>query len=431
MPGVFVTAAGARLFDALYKIRTISSAFHMFLTTNYFFLPEIILSMAVLSNDAFSLVFSSQVLFHTSKRPHFETTTLRNDHPKILTVSLLAYRASPKKNPIDTQVVVINMSPFELFCDERDPAQIFLAVVNASDLLRLKLASRQLCPLARTELCRRIACLDAHQEPLKSAADVTDLDVQLFIDTGRLSEVIGTAQQMPKLQRLRATAFVVDLNKVRDVSAQVNDDEEDDDEDDTFLGGVALRKCVEGEGDPPPDLLLTAVGCATRGVVFGVPVSMLRGGDDVDIDVSTILCTSDVGVQLAGMMLRLPQAKSVRVLTSHVTNNITGDAADHLATAVLEHAFMTDFCGIPLASLRNNSITELELEGSDVGVPGAIVLGKLLTSAAALTSLECAPSPLVRFCVSADWHACNPTATTLSHSLAGKSPACTLTVSTH
>ena len=70
------------------------------------------------------------------------------------------------------------------------------------------------------------------------------------------------------------------------------------------------------------------------------------------------------------------------------SNDITGDAASHLATVVLEHAMMTDFCGIPLASLRENSITELDLRGRGVGVPGAIVLSKLLPSAAALTSLE-------------------------------------------
>ena len=74
-------------------------------------------------------------------------------------------------------------------------------------------------------------------------------------------------------------------------------------------------------------------------------------------------------------------------------NNITGDAANHLATVVLEHAAMTDFCGIPLASLRENSITELNLEYRGVGVPGAIVLSKLLPSAAALTSLKCADTP--------------------------------------
>ena len=78
-------------------------------------------------------------------------------------------------------------------------------------------------------------------------------------------------------------------------------------------------------------------------------------------------------------------------------NNITGDAANHLATVVLEHAAMTDFCGIPLASLRENSITGLNLEGEDVGMPGAIVLSKLLPSAAALTSLKCAPARVFAF----------------------------------
>ena len=63
---------------------------------------------------------------------------------------------------------------------------------------------------------------------------------------------------------------------------------------------------------------------------------------------------------------------------------------------------MTDFCGIPLVSLRENSITELDLEDKGVGVPGAIVLSKLLPSAAALTSLKYASHPKsVRFCVSA------------------------------
>ena len=60
---------------------------------------------------------------------------------------------------------------------------------------------------------------------------------------------------------------------------------------------------------------------------------------------------------------------------------------------VLEHASMTDFCGIPLVSLRENTITELDLEGKGIGVPGAILLSKLLPSAAAVKSLKCAASP--------------------------------------
>ena len=76
-------------------------------------------------------------------------------------------------------------------------------------------------------------------------------------------------------------------------------------------------------------------------------------------------------------------------------NNITGDAANHLATVVLDHAAMTDFCGIPLTSLRENSITELDLAEYIIGLPGAIVLSKLLPSAAALASLKCACRPKV------------------------------------
>ena len=74
-------------------------------------------------------------------------------------------------------------------------------------------------------------------------------------------------------------------------------------------------------------------------------------------------------------------------------NDIRGNTAGHLATAVLEHATMTDFCGIPLVSLRENSITELDLCNKGVGEPGAIVLSKLLPSAVALKSLRCATAP--------------------------------------
>ena len=69
--------------------------------------------------------------------------------------------------------------------------------------------------------------------------------------------------------------------------------------------------------------------------------------------------------------------------------------------AVLEHASMTDFCGIPLVSLRENTITELNLEGMGMGESGAIVLSKLLPSATALTSLKCACPTSAHFYVSA------------------------------
>ena len=77
-------------------------------------------------------------------------------------------------------------------------------------------------------------------------------------------------------------------------------------------------------------------------------------------------------------------------------NGITGEGADVLANSVLGHVSMIDFCGIPLASLRENSVTELDLKGKGIGVPESIVLSKLIPSASALTSLKCVSHPAQR-----------------------------------
>ena len=74
-------------------------------------------------------------------------------------------------------------------------------------------------------------------------------------------------------------------------------------------------------------------------------------------------------------------------------NGLDGDGAAALAKAVLESASLTDFCGIPLVSLRENSVTELDLSNKGVGVPGSIVLSSLVPAATALTSLKCARKP--------------------------------------
>ena len=93
-------------------------------------------------------------------------------------------------------------------------------------------------------------------------------------------------------------------------------------------------------------------------------------------------------------------------------NDITGEGAEQLAKAVLEHTVLTDFCSIPLASLRSNSVTELDLKEKGIGVPGAIVLAALLPSATALTSLKCAtPCPLSpKVSAAADTFVCAPRA---------------------
>ena len=69
-------------------------------------------------------------------------------------------------------------------------------------------------------------------------------------------------------------------------------------------------------------------------------------------------------------------------------NGITGEAAEQLVTIVLEHKTLINFGGIPIDSLRNNSIDALDLKGKGVGVPEALVLASLLPSATALKSCK-------------------------------------------
>ena len=69
-------------------------------------------------------------------------------------------------------------------------------------------------------------------------------------------------------------------------------------------------------------------------------------------------------------------------------NDIVGDSAENLANAVLTHTSLINFCDIPLVSLRQNSPTELDLANKGIGVPGAIVLSKLLPRLTALTILK-------------------------------------------
>ena len=75
-------------------------------------------------------------------------------------------------------------------------------------------------------------------------------------------------------------------------------------------------------------------------------------------------------------------------LCSVGNNGITGDAAETLANVVLEHTTLTIFCDIPLTSLRENTIEELDLEGKGIGLPGAIVLSKLLLSNSSLKTAK-------------------------------------------
>ena len=99
--------------------------------------------------------------------------------------------------------------------------------------------------------------------------------------------------------------FVVDVHAVREADLEEEDN-------DAPLGGVALRSCIQGEGQPPDELLLAAVACAASGTVHGVPVQRLREDDAIG---ALYLSDSGIGVTGATLLgLMLPAATSLRSL---------------------------------------------------------------------------------------------------------------------
>ena len=184
-----------------------------------------------------------------------------------------------------------------------------LQEVDAAALCQLKAASVAWRAQARGELCNRLCC--------REGASITDVNVECLNEAGRPWEVVIAGRQLPQLERLRGFGFVVNLEAVR----QADDDEEDDDEDDVDddddvddgpLGGAALRSCIEGEGEPPHELLLAAVACAARGTVRGVPVQQLQEDDAIgslDLDDAGL---GVIGAELLGLML--PAVTSVHTL---------------------------------------------------------------------------------------------------------------------
>ena len=184
-----------------------------------------------------------------------------------------------------------------------------LEQADAAALCQLKAVSAAWCTHARRELCNRL-CRREGQPETAGVAGITDLDVAVLNDAGRPWEVVVAGRQLPQLARLHGFGFVVDVQAVRE--ADLDAEEDDDDVDDAPLGGAALRSCIEGEGEPPHELLIAAVACAASDTVYGVPVQVLREDDAIG---SLNLDYSGIGVYGAGLLgLMLPVATSLHSL---------------------------------------------------------------------------------------------------------------------
>ena len=192
----------------------------------------------------------------------------------------------------------------------QDVLEAVLQQVDAAALRQLKAASVAWCANARRELCNRLwvrlSRREGQPEPAAAGVDsITDLDVECLNEVGRPWEVVVAGRELPQLARLHGYGFVVDVPAVREADLEEEDE-------DAPLGGDTLRSCIQGEGDPPDELLLAAVACAASGTVRGVPVQRLREDDAID---ELDLFGSDIGVTAATLLgLMLPAATSVRRL---------------------------------------------------------------------------------------------------------------------
>ena len=194
---------------------------------------------------------------------------------------------------------------------------------HAAALCQLKAASKDWRALVRSVLRQRLwvePCGRVGQPVPAGVHSITDLDVKCLNEAGRLWEVVVAGRRLPQLARLHGWGFVVDVQAVREVGLGAEQEDDDDDEDEEEyapLGGVGLRSCIQGEGDPPDELLLAAVACAASGKVRGVPVQRLREDDAIDeLDLNDA-DIGDTGVTLLGLML--PPAMSLRSL-KYATN---------------------------------------------------------------------------------------------------------------
>ena len=205
-----------------------------------------------------------------------------------------------------------------------DPKCKVVETTHAAALCQLKAASKEWRALVRSVLCQRLwvePCGRVGQPVPAGVHSITDLDVKCLNEAGRLWEVVVAGRRLPQLARLHGYGFVVDVQAVREADLRAEEEQEEnsdgDEEEYAPLGGIGLRSCIQGKGEPPDELLLAAVACAASGKVRGVPVQRLREDDAIDeLDLNDA-DIGDTGVTLLGLML--PAAMSLRSL-KYATN---------------------------------------------------------------------------------------------------------------
>ena len=291
---------------------------------------------------------------------------------------------------------------------EDDVLEAVLQEVDAKALCQLKAVSMAWRARARSELCGRLTHREGKPTPT-GFVDITDLDVECLQDAGRPWEVVVAGRQLPQLARLHGYGFVVDVQAVRQLGARLppwtpwEEFKDDDDADDdtsvlprpsqASLGGAALRSCIEGEGEPPHELLLAAVACAASRSVRGIPVQQLREDDAIG---SLNLSNSGLGVISAGLLaLMLPVTTSVRFLRCDRGTKLFSATSQpaFLAPHPIAPAFLSEPIDTPTLSLFPILPLARSLEYNSIGAEGASALAAILNETK-ITNLDLSSNKL-------------------------------------
>jgi hypothetical protein len=163
-----------------------------------------------------------------------------------------------------------------------DAKEAALGMVDVGTLAELKAVNRSWLVLARRVLCSRLSRCEGQPLPTE-LAEITDLNIKVLVDAGRPWEAAAAGRMLPGLARLRWEGLTVNVAAVREVDLETPRQERE------FLGGrakAALLSCIEGEGEPPLQLLLAAVACAGSGEIRGIPVQMMRNGHVSKLDLA-------------------------------------------------------------------------------------------------------------------------------------------------
>jgi hypothetical protein len=187
-----------------------------------------------------------------------------------------------------------------------DAKEAALGMVDVVTLAELKGVSQSWLALARRVLCSRLSRCAGQPAPAQ-LAEITDLDIKVLVDAGRPWEAAAAGRMLPSLARLRWEGFTVSVAAVRDVDLDERDEDDNEYEDESpFLGGpakTALLSCIEGEGEPPLELLLAAVACAGSGEIRGIPVQMMRDDSVSELDLRERNMGAEGGVLLAYLLV--------------------------------------------------------------------------------------------------------------------------------